>query len=219
MSKLDHDTREIGLSVEAIVKTDEDLATISTLNEFAQRTGNILVLTGGYATEALCGEKITRAHGDVDVHFILVGSESSDKLLSELQVLLFKEDTKWVVRERNPKRVDYVEDVENKDFFDKRRIEVHLIPSNEATMKYSKKKIIDSKGRDIEVNVIDLTQTITEKIRKFYELRSGVDTNKDRHSSESDYIDLKRLLALNEFDRGNVSTEEYDYVISLISSH
>ena len=89
-------------------------------------------------------------------------------------------------------------------------------------MKYSKKKLIDSKGGGVEIDVIDLVQTVTEKIHKFYELKDGVDTSKERHSSVSDYYDLKRLLALPEFDKESIknkSPEEYDYVIALMSRY
>lgn len=68
MGNLNHDTRDILLTPATIQKSNQDLATISQLNKFAQKTGNILVLSGGYATEALCGGQITRPHGDIDAH-------------------------------------------------------------------------------------------------------------------------------------------------------
>jgi len=131
MNKLENDTRGIELTPEFVEKSDKDIATITTLNEYANKTGNTLVITGGYATEALCGGKITRAHGDIDIHIILSGSESIETLNHSIRDLLFKEDTKWVARERNPKRIDCLEDDDKKKFFDKRRIEVHLVPPNE----------------------------------------------------------------------------------------
>ena len=222
MIKLENDTRGIRLTPQFVEKSDKDIATILALDKYAKEAGNTLVLTGGYATEALCGGEITRAHGDVDAHIILTGSESTETLNRGIRDLLFKEDIKWVVRERNPKRVDYLEDDDQKEFFDKRRVEVHLISPSESNLKYSKKKLIDSKGRGIETGVIDLTQTVTEKIHKFYELKDGIDTSKDRHSSKSDYFDLKRLLALPELDREGIrnnAPEEYDYVVSLISKY
>ena len=152
----------------------------------------------------------------------MAGSESIETLNRGIRDLLFKEDTKWTVRERNPKRVDYLEDDEKKEFFDKRRIEVHLVSPSESNLKYSKKKLIDSKGGGVEIDVIDLVQTVTEKIHKFYELKDGVDTSKERHSSVSDYYDLKRLLALPELDKESIknkSPEEYDYVIALMSRY
>jgi len=210
------------LTPEFVEKSDKDIATISALDEFAKETGNALVLTGGYATEAHCRGKITRAHGDVDVHIILTGSESVGAINRGIKTLLFKEDTKWVVRERNPKRVDYLEDDDKKEFFDKRRIEVHLVSPSESNLKYSRKKLIDSKGVEIEICVIDLMQTVTEKIHKFYELKNGIDTSKDRYSSKSDYFDLKKLLTLPELDREGIrdsAQEEYDYVVSLMSKY
>ncbi len=219
MNKLDHDTREISLSNEAILKSDKDIATISTLNEFAQKTDNILVLTGGYATEALCGGKITRAHGDIDAHLILTGKKSNEELFRGVKELLFKEDTKWILRDQRPDKVDYLEDDENKEFFDKRRVEVRLNLPHEANVKYSKKKLVDSQGKVVEVCIIGINEIISGKIHKFFELRDGVDTTKDRYSSESDYFDLKRLFASDEFNKNTINIEEYKYVKSLIEKH
>lgn len=220
MNKLKNDTRGIELTPKFVEKGDKDIGTIAALNEYANETGNTMVITGGYATEALCGGKITRAHGDVDVYFILTGSETIETLKGGIHDLLFKEDTKWLVRERNPKRIDYLEDDEEQEFFDKRRIEIHLVSPDESSLKYSKKKLVDSRGKEIKICVIDLMQTVTEKIHKFYELKDGVNTEKDRHSSKSDYDDLKRLLQLKELNKEiikKMAPEEYDYVISLLS--
>ena len=221
MNKLKNDTRGIELTPEFVEKSDRDIATITALNEYAIKTGNTLVLTGGYATEALCGGKITRAHGDVDIHLILTGPKSIDEISSGIHDLLFQEDTKWVVRERNPKRTDYLEDDENKEFFDKRRIEIHLVLPQEASLKYSKRKLVSSDGLEVDVDVIDLQQTVVEKIHKFFELRNGIDTSKDRHSSVSDYFDLNRLLVLGELNKEQIKKdypEEYAYVVSLLAN-
>jgi hypothetical protein len=219
MNKLDHDTRIIELSEKAISKSDKDIATISALNKFAQKTGNILVLTGGYAVEALCGGKITRAHGDIDAHIILTGTKSNEELFGGVQDLLFKEDTRWILRDQKQDKVDYLEDDERKEFFDRRRVEVRLNLPHEANVKYPKKKLIDSQGNTIEIGIIDLTEITSGKIHKFFELKNGVDTTEDRHSSESDYFDLKRLLALSEFDKSAINIEEYNYAKSLIENH
>ena len=57
MSKLKNDIRDATLSNKAILKSDRDIETIKSLNKFAKRSGNILVLSGGYAVEAHCGGK------------------------------------------------------------------------------------------------------------------------------------------------------------------
>lgn len=58
----------VPITPKQVEKTDLDLETIKSLNAYAQANGLIIVLTGGYATEALCGGKITRPHGDIDIH-------------------------------------------------------------------------------------------------------------------------------------------------------
>lgn len=213
------DIRDIALTPEFVEKSDMDIATIEVLDEFAKITGNILVLTGGYATEAHCGGKIVRAHGDIDAHLILTGQKSTDELFFGVRELLIKENTKWVLREQKPDKVDYLENDESKEFFEKRRVEVRLNAPHEANVKYPQKKLIDSHGRVVKVCVIDLEEIISGKIHKFFELKNGVDTTKDRYSSASDYFDLKRLLALPELNREDIRNkvpEEYDYITSLL---
>ena len=77
-----------------------DIATILSLGKFAEETGNILVLTGGYAVEAWCGGKIARAHGDIDAHLILTGNKSAGELFSGVRELLSNESTKWTLRDQ-----------------------------------------------------------------------------------------------------------------------
>lgn len=235
LKKMDNDTREIGLSEEAIVKSDKDIATITALDELAKSTGNILVLTGGYAVEALCGGKIARAHGDVDAHFILTGSKSSDEIFSGVRDLLNKEGTKWKLKDQQSDKVDYLEDDENKEFFERRRIEVRLNAPHEANIKYPKRKLIDSQGNTINVCVNDLSEMVSGKMFKFFEMKDGVDTSKDRHSSLSDYVDLRRLLGAEGFNKElvlkqlesflnltdsntskNKALEIYDYATTLV---
>ena len=100
MKKLKNDTRDITLTSEFIEKSDTDIATITALDKFAKETGNILVLTGGYAVEAHCRGKITRAHGDIDAHLILTGKKSTDELFSGVRDLLKNESTKWILRDQ-----------------------------------------------------------------------------------------------------------------------
>lgn len=220
MKKLKNDSREFKLTPKFVKKSDEDIATIAALNDYVNKTENVLVITGGYATEALCGGKITRAHGDVDASIVLNSSVSLDNVKRDIRKLLLKESTKWIVKKKNPNRIDYIESGDKKMFFDKRKIEIHLVPSGESKLKYVKKKLINSRGKEIEVRVINLMQTATEKIHKFYEVRLGIDTTKDRHSSMSDYYDLKMLLELKELNKKdirNFAPEEYDYVVSLLT--
>lgn len=240
MNNLDHDSRYTDLSKEAVLKSDRDIATISALNEFAIKTGNILVLSGGYATEALCGGKITRAHGDIDAHLVLTGLKSADELFSGVRDLLSKEDTRWNLRSQKTEKVDYLEDDENKEFFEKRRVEVYLNSPHEGNTSYPKKKLIDSQGKEIEVCVVDLIELTASKIHKLFEAKDGVDTSQDRHSSQTDHVDLKRLMKTKEYEKQKIidalmhtiklsgkeetrsherALEEYDFSVSLLKSY
>ena len=108
MGKLENDTRDIALTPEFVKKSDMDIATIVALDKFAKETGNILVLTGGYATEAHCGGKITRAHGDIDAHLILTGQKSAGELFFGVRELLSRESTNWILRDQKPDKVVYL---------------------------------------------------------------------------------------------------------------
>ena len=222
MGILDNDEREISLTPEFIEKSDKDLLTIKSLDKFASQTGNILVISSGYATEALCGGDITRAHGDVDAHIILTGLKSTEKLFSGVKAIISKEDTKWKLRNRTPEKFEFIADYKNKDFFAKRRLEVYLNSPHEYNIKYPERKLINSKGEEIVVSVVDLDEMVLQKIHKFYILKDGVDTSKDRHSSISDFFDLKRLLESRELDKEKIrekAAKEFDYVTYLMNEY
>src|SRR3989338_2174961 len=201
MNKLKNDTRDISLTAEFIEKSDKDIATIAVLDEYAKITGNILVLSGGYTTEVLCGGKITRAHGDIDAHLILTGEKSTKEIFPGIQKLLSKEETEWKMYSQKPDKFEFREDASEKKFDAKRRLELRLNEPHENNIQYPKEKLINSNGKEIEVTVVDLTETVIQKLSKFYSLRNGVDTNTDRHSSRTDFIDLNRLLAQERLNK------------------
>lgn len=222
MGILDYDERDISLTPDFIDKSDKDLSTIKSLNILARQTGNILVLSSGYATEALCGGNITRAHGDIDIHLILTGTRSIEKLFSGVEEIITKEDTKWKLRNKTPDKFEFIEEDKNKDFFAKRRLEVYLNTPHDYNTKYPKKYLFNSKGEKIQVTVVDLDEMVRQKIHKFYILKDRVDVSKDRHSSKSDFFDLKRLLDLPELNEEAIKNkvpEEFNYAVSLMSKY
>ena len=92
-----------------------------------------------------------------------------------------------------------------------------------------KAELEDSKGQKIQVTVVGLSDLVAGKIHKFFAVRNGIDTTKDRHSSTSDYFDLKRLLALKQINKGEVikklvkdagsskqALDEYDFACLLM---
>jgi len=222
VSILDNDERDIRLTPEFVEKSDKDIETIKFLDEFARKTKNILVLSSGYATEALCGGKVTRAHGDIDAHIILTGKTDVEQLFSGVNEIISKEDTKWKLRDRTKDKFEFIEDDDSKDFFAKRRLEVRLNSPHENNTQYPKKNLINSEGEKVLVSVVDLDEMVLQKIHKFYILKDGVDVSKDRHSSKSDFFDLKRLLALTNLDREGLRNrvpEEYNYAVSLMENN
>lgn len=92
------------MTPEAVRKTDLDIQTIRSLSELAERSGNQLIINGGYAVEAICGGNITRPHGDIDAHFILSNGKS-DEIFSAVDEIISKEtQTDWKLRKQKTKK-------------------------------------------------------------------------------------------------------------------
>ncbi len=236
MENYGSDKLALPITPEQLRKTDLDFETIKSLAKYAQENDSILVLSGGYATEALCGGNITRPHGDIDAHFLTNEIENSDQIFLEVsENILFKEPTLWKVRKRTNIKVDFLEDDEPKPFFDRRRLEFTLHKKegvNLATPAF----LINSQGEKIEVYVVEINELLASKIHKLYSLRDGViDDTKDRHTDDRDIYDLKRLLnssdinqekqiqilaerhvqAEGEKNPAGQAQEEYDYINNL----
>ena len=204
MDKLPNDNRKTVLSSEFISKSDKDIATMAWLRPLVVKKEGLLVLSGGYAAEALCGGKITRPHGDIDARLIFATKIVPDDLINEIESVLKTEKTKWKTKFKSPAKADFIEDDDSKSFFNKRHLEVGApLPgwfeadSEEATL-------IDSTGKSVKVEVISYEDLVASKLSKLYEVRNGVDTNKDRHTSATDYLDIKRLLTLPRYNKENI---------------
>ena len=184
----------VPITPEQIRKTDLDLATIKSLNAYTQANGWVVVLTGGYATEALCGGNITRPHGDVDIHILIDDLGDAKQIFSSIEKeIIFKESTNWKTYKQTDTRSEYREEGESKPFFDRRRLEIVLYAS-ENTIWYAPAFLVDSQGERINVHVVETNDLLAQKIHKFYSLKDGVDTSKERHTDDRDIYDLKRLL-------------------------
>lgn len=177
-----------------IRKTDLDLGTIRSLNAYAEANGSIIVLTGGYATEALCGGNITRPHGDVDIHILIDDLGDSKQIFSSIEgEIIFKEPTNWKTYKQTDTRSEYREEDESKPFFDRRRLEIVLHTKENITW-YIPAFLVDSQGERVNVHVVEINDLLAQKIHKLYSLKDGVDVSKERHTDDRDIYDLKRLL-------------------------
>lgn len=223
------------MTQEQIRKTDLDLGTIKSLNTYAKANGLIIVLTGGYATEALCGGKITRPHGDMDMHILIDDLDDFKQIFSEIEKeIIFMESTNWKTYKQTERRIEYREADESKSFFDKRRLEL-VLQTKEGKTWYGPAFLVDSQGERIDVNVVEINDLLAQKIHKLYSLKDGADTSKERQTDDRDIYDLKRLLnspnvevekILKILAENRVQTEvkggeteqarkEFDYVSSL----
>lgn len=203
---LEYDTRSTTMTPEFIQKSDKDIETITTLNSYAKSNGYTVILYGGYATEAYCGGKIVRPHGDIDCYLVCPTEDVKGEVFNQVENILKKEDTQWTITRPRPDKLELREDNEKKSFFDRRRIEL-TIHSDKDDCKYQSKYLVDSKNNSVSVNVIDISTFVAGKIHKFYLLKDGVDTTKDRTSGRSDYEDLNRLLNSSDFDENKMISE------------
>ncbi len=200
-----HNLNKLALPItpEQIRKTDLDLATIKALNTCAHANDAIIVLTGGYATEALCGGNITRPHGDVDIHILIGDLNDSKQIFSSIEgEIIFKESTNWRTHKQTDTKSEYREEDEFKDFFDRRRLEI-VLHTKENTTWYVPAFLVNHRGEKINVQVVEINDLLAQKVHKIYSLKNGVDVSRERHTDDRDIYDLKRLL-----NSPNIDTEK-----------
>lgn len=89
-------------------------------------------------------------------------------------------------------------------FNQKRRLEFSIDEDGGQKQEIVEAKLIDSNGATAVVYVPDLTEMVAQKIHKLWELKDGIDTEKDRHTNPEDFIDLKRLMDQPDFDNEKV---------------
>ncbi|KKP46661.1 MAG: hypothetical protein UR39_C0009G0018 [Candidatus Woesebacteria bacterium GW2011_GWA1_33_30] len=222
MLLLEKDTRNIVLTPEFIIKSDLDIQTIKSLSKYAKLQNNCLIITGGYATEAHLGGKITRAHGDIDCILLNLSKVPNEQILFQVGTILIKEKTRWIQNKTQPNRGDWRENRKNTPFNNRRRIELKILDEKQFKNQFVELKLIDSSGEKIKVFVEDIYSILVEKIHKFYLLKDGVDTTKDRESSLSDFVDLARLMksanvsVITLLKHLHGKNEEYKYVVELL---
>lgn len=237
MEKLENDTRSIELTSISIENSDKDISTIKALNRLATKLNLTLVITGGYAVEAHCGGKIIRPHGDIDVRLLLTKPEEAKQVLSKVMSLIRNEKTNWRLRKHSNDGIEYLEEID-REFFEKRKFELKMRMKDQYRVDLDDRTLVSSKGGAVKVKVVALSDLVASKVHKFYVVRNGIDAKKDRHTSISDYFDLKRLFELERLDRKKVikvladspelsklrdarsqAENEYNYTVNLIAEY
>lgn len=206
LDKLPINMKERKLSSEFITKSDKDIQTIKNLSEVAQNYGAFLGLSGGYATESLCGGNIFRPHGDIDGRFIFPEPQKdNEKVMAQIDKVLNEEDTKWVLYHKDSGKLEYREDVEKEDFFDARRVELYFPIKGFYDTTFEDGQLIDSHGEVVKVKTVSLTDLVISKIQKLYSFKDGyVDTKTERETNITDLQDLKRLMSVDRLDKNIV---------------
>ncbi len=200
------------LTPEQIERCDMDIQTIATLSIFAQEQGLIPVIGGGYATEAHCGGKITRAHGDIDLTFYGLVPLDTHQIAHQVTSLLSLEKTQWDrhlseheknTGENSTEHIEFREiEKELLPFPDRRRVEVEVYEDHHAHKRFEQKTLRNSSGETIEVNVKKLSYLLAEKIQRLYETSLLSDEEKDkfgRITTPTDYKEVHRLISLPSF--------------------
>lgn len=200
------------LSSEQIMRSDLDLKTIAQLTELAEQSNMVAVIGGGYATEAHCGGIITRPHGDIDITYYGSSQPSTENIATNISSLLSEESTQWkrhfTTDEQNT-GINSCEHIEfretDKDlipFSERRRVEIEVYTDTRANKRFEKKNLIDSTGKEIEINVTKLSYLVAEKIQRLFETSHLADDQKNkfgRNTTPTDYKELIRLISLPNF--------------------
>lgn len=200
------------LSPEQETRCNRDLRTISSLSQALE--ANILsdgekiavVVGGGYATEAHCGGAITRPHGDIDLTVYSPTPVDKRAFAEQIGGVLGNEEhyTHW--REHPSQHEELVEfreaDKELIPFIERRRLEAEIYHDVDPASRYVRKKLIDSEGKEYEVNVTRLSYLVAEKIQKLFEVASLPEEERQqlrRQTKPADLADIKRLIDLPDF--------------------
>jgi hypothetical protein len=187
------------LTLVQIQKSDADLATIFALNKYIKTLHGLLVLSGGYATEALCDGEITRPHGDMDVHISISTDQNIDDLYSGIQKLLSKEKTNWTIGKKSETKIVFIEKASTISDFDKRELEITL-HKEKSKPKFTEVFLVNSKREKIKVLVVNLHELLASKVHNIYSTKVG-DVILGRKTKQNDINDLKRLMNLPNYNK------------------
>jgi len=193
---------------------DEDLRTIDALNAFAQTKGLQLEIQGGYATDALLGEKIQRPHGDIDA-ILWFANMKPEGIEDEVISLLENEKTEWTVHSKKPGFLELRESNKSiPDFPSRRRIELYIL-LNSRGRDLIPKTLEDSKGNQHSFLVLEINQFVAHKIAKLLERDRQTAEEREklgfRDTQESDKQDLIKLISSPTFNREKATTTEEDW--------
>lgn len=205
---------EINFPRESVIKYDRDIATIGSLQRYAQENGRTVVLSGGLAVEAHCGGRMTRKHGDIDAS-LTVKKEEIKQVSTDLQsILLAEKHTKWVLHEENadsPNKIEFRENAPDTPWQDRRRLEL-LIRSSIPENQVQKRKLIDSMGKETEVTVDHIAELVAHKVRIFNRERKRTENEPQKRTTNiNDETDLKRLIAVSDFESEECIKRLSDY--------
>lgn len=192
---------ETALPAEAITKYDQDLVTISKLQDYANRQKRTMLLSGGLAVEAHCGGRITRPHGDIDVSMTFQTPEIN-AAREELTSLLSGEGTtNWILFAADERKIEFRENDSNKPFKDRRRVEI-LVRDRIPDTQTQQRKLIDSTGKEYIVTVDHIAELVAHKLRIFNREQGKVQVEKTKRATNpNDKTDIRRLIALPDFDK------------------
>ena len=190
------------LSADILARCDSDIQTMVALGELAAKHGAVSVISGGYAVEAHCGGRITRAHRDMDVHW--QGQDSfSQQAIDEIQAVLQQNNSRWQTIEKKPGE-SYQFDEMSESGKKGRRLEWsndHFSRKGNHT-----KYLIDSQNNKHEVTVPPLEEVISTKAIIF-ELKNAMtpeEKSVDKRymtGMPQDIREFRRLLALPSFNQ------------------
>lgn len=202
-------------------KMDRDIHLLSELARGVERVyKGRLALDFGWAVDALCDERPTRVHHDMDARIILPVGVDQEKVFDfAVRVFAEQSDLRWYKQQTHPSwAAIWGEDhARSSNPLDGSRADLHVLHSLHPWASESQIEVISRQGNPYSMPLqrVRLTDTIgraydflaptpealaTTKLQLLHSMRD----QHEREFGETDVDDLRRLFARPGFDRGKV---------------
>jgi hypothetical protein len=202
-------------------KMDRDIHLLSELARGVERVyKGRLALDFGWAVDALCDQRPTRVHHDMDARIILPVGVDQEKVFDfAVQVFAEHSNIRWYKQQTHPSwAAIWGEDLaRSSNPLDSSRADLHALHSlhpwasesqievisgqgNSYPMPLQRVRLTDTTGRAYQFLAPTPEALATTKLQLMYSMRD----QHEREFGETDVDDLRRLFARPGFDRGKV---------------
>jgi len=202
--------KDLDLSFEQKDKIESDLKTLSKLRNYAQEKGYQFGLTGGYAVDVLCSNRITRFHEDMDGIFFVPGDVPYGQIVDDLSEKLLVEVTPWKLEKNNGGDLEFREDDEKKDWAMRRRLELDIFEPN-IDSRLVTNTLTDPDGNLYQFETLSVEGLLAAKVMSTARLTAMTEGQREvegfREMKDSDRQDFLRLMKHPKFNEEATKSE------------